>query len=229
MVLSRANAVAGGYAEWKGRKTMVLKASDIWQSDQPATAFTGVAAKSGKVFLAASDPRITSDDVLDWKLIVAAKKDSLLAQAIMTPILQANPNCAGNSDALLAGKMTPEQALNIGGSYSFAGYFYHSCEAAIEGKALSGDGKGLTDVVRQPCQPKGAGAVLRRRHPPRGPGPVRGPGRRNRQRAEDLAPAHGRPAVRHPREPRVLPLRRQGGRRHRPQDWLDAHRDLRLV
>ena len=65
-MLTLANAVAGGYAEWKDRKTMVLKASDIWAANQPATAFTGVAARNGKVFLTASDPpRITSDDVLE--------------------------------------------------------------------------------------------------------------------------------------------------------------------
>ena len=148
VVLTRADAKAGGYMAWKDRKTHILSAGDIWAGDAKGpAAFTGIAARDGLVYLSACDPRVCVDDLSDLKgIVIKLKEDSPLAKRILAML---NPVVTRNFDAFLADKVDAQRAFTVGTQGGFIPQFLDACETLVREGALTADGGNLTTVDRQ--------------------------------------------------------------------------------
>ncbi|HEY3323479.1 MAG TPA: hypothetical protein VGP72_23700 [Planctomycetota bacterium] len=147
IVLSRVDAKLGGYTPWNERKNHILTASDVWGGEAGAVSFTGIAARDGRVYLSASDPRIFPDDLLDMKVLVRTlKSDSPIGKRVLERI---NPNLTRNLDAFLAGKIDEKKAFDGGTHGGFVGDLMRVFEHFVSGETLSDDSAKLTATARR--------------------------------------------------------------------------------
>ncbi len=75
-IISLADAKAGTYATWQGKKDHLLTAKDIYgDGPQGPDHFNFIDARGGKIYLSSGDPTFFLDQVTDWKAL-AAKLES---------------------------------------------------------------------------------------------------------------------------------------------------------
>ena len=148
VVVSRVDAITGGYTPWHERNNHILTAGDIWTGDAPVVAaFTGIAARDGLIYLTASDPRIFADELADLKIVARTLRgENPIAKRIMGML---KPELTRNFDAFLAGKMDAAKAFDAGTQGQFIPNFLQACERLVREESLTPDGAALTEVARQ--------------------------------------------------------------------------------